>query len=183
MNAANRLLEQIRSRFADEENGGFYDTAVDHEKLITRPKDFFDNATPSGNSIACDVLLRHALLFGNEEYAEEATGALETIFPLVERYPSGFGYTLGVGQWRAGQPKEIAITGAVTDPTFRGLKRVVGDEFLPHRVLVAGSASSDLPLMKNRDQNRVTAYICEAYMCAEPTSDPERFREMLGIAR
>ena len=183
LDAANRLLEQIRSRFADEENGGFYDTAVDHEKLITRPKDFFDNATPSGNSIACDVLLRHSLLFGNEEYAEEATGALETIFPLVERYPSGFGYTLGVGQWRAGQPKEIAITGAVTDPTFRGLKRVVGDEFLPHRVLVAGSASSDLPLMKNRDQNRVTAYICEAYMCAEPTSDPERFREMLGIAR
>ncbi|HEY8165477.1 MAG TPA: hypothetical protein VIF83_07990, partial [Gemmatimonadaceae bacterium] len=160
-----------------------YDTPVDHEKLITRPKDFFDNATPAGNSIACDVLLRHALLFGREEYATEATRALETIFPLIERYPSGFGYALGVAEWRAAQPKEIAITGAIDDPSFRALRRVVGKEFLPHRVLVAGDGSSDLPLMQNRDAKRVMAYLCEAYMCAEPTKEPERLRAMLGIAR
>jgi hypothetical protein len=183
LDAANRLLEQIRDRFADEENGGFYDTPVDHEKLITRPKDFFDNATPAGNSIACDVLLRHALLFGREEYASEATRALEAIFPLIERYPSGFGCALGVAEWRAAQPKEIAITGAIDDPSFRALRRVVGKEFLPHRVLVAGDGSSDLPLMQNRDAKRVMAYLCEAYMCAEPTKEPERLRAMLGIAR
>jgi uncharacterized protein len=183
LDAANRLLEQIRSRFADGENGGFFDTPLDHEKLIARPKDFFDNATPSGNSITCDVLLRHALLFGREEYAEEATRALEALFPLVERYPSGFGYALGVAQWRAGQPKEIAITGATNDETFRALQRVVGQEFLPHRVLVAGADSAGLPLMHHRDPQQVKAYVCEAYACAEPTSDPERFRELLGIAR
>jgi len=183
LDGANKLLEQIRSRFADEEHGGFFDTAVDHEKLITRPKDAFDNATPSGNAIACDVLLRHALLFGREEYAEEATRALEAIFPLVERYPSGFGYTLGVAQWRAGQPKEIAITGAIDDAHFKALQRVVGSEFLPHRVFVAGPGSSDLPLMQHRDASRVMGYVCEAYMCAEPTADPARFRELLGIAK
>ena len=183
LDSANRLLEQIRDRFSDEENGGFYDTPIDHEKLITRPKDLFDNATPSGNSIACDALLRHALLFGREEYATEATRALEAIFPLVERYPSGFGYALGVAEWRAAQPKEIAITGAVDDPSFRALRRVVGEEFLPHRVLVAGTGAADLPLMQNRDAKRVMAYLCEAYMCAEPTSEPERLRALLGIAR
>ena len=183
LDAANKLLEQIRSRFADREHGGFFDTPIDHEKLITRPKDFFDNATPSGNSIACDVLLRHALLFGREEYAEEATRALETIFPLIERYPSGFGYALGVAEWRAGQPKEIAITGPTDAEPFRALKRVVGHEFLPHRVLVAGPGSSDLPLMQHRDQQRVMGYVCEAYMCAEPTNDPERFLMLLGLAR
>jgi len=182
LDGANKLLEQIRSRFADEENGGWFDTPIDHEKLITRPKDAFDNATPSGNAIACDVLLRHALLFGREEYAEEATRALEAIFPLVERYPSGFGYTLGVAQWRARQPKEIAITGSVDDAQFKSLKRVLGEEFLPHRVLVAGTGSSYLPLMQHRDTTEVMGYVCEAYMCAEPTSDPARFRELLGIA-
>ena len=182
LDAANRLLEQIRSRFADRENGGYFDTPLDHEKLITRPKDFFDNATPSGNSITCDVLLRHALLFGREEYAQEATRALEALFPLVERYPSGFGYALGVAQWRAEQPKEIAITGATSDELFRALQRVVGQEFLPHRVLVAGSGSADLPLMEHRDQQRVQAYVCEAYACAEPTTDPGRLRELLGLA-
>ena len=183
LDAANGLLEQIRSRFADAEHGGFFDTPVDHEKLITRPKDLFDNATPSGNSIACDVLLRHALLFGRDGYAEEATRALEAMFPLVERYPSGFGYALGVASWRAGQPKEIALTGTTGSDAFRALRRVVGQAFLPHRILVAGPGSADLPLMQHRDQEPVKAYVCEAYMCTEPTSDPERLREQLGIAR
>jgi uncharacterized protein YyaL (SSP411 family) len=183
LDAANGLLEQIRTRFRDNENGDFFDTPIDHEKLITRPKDFFDNATPSGNSIACDVLLRHALLFGREEYAQEATRALEAIFPLVEKYPSGFGYVLGVASWRAGQPKEIAITGSTGSESFQALKRTVGQEFLPHRVLVAGAGSADLPLMQHRDQQPIKAYVCEAYMCTEPTDDPARLRELLGIAR
>ncbi len=183
LDCANQLLEQIRTRFADEEHGGFYDTPIDHEKLITRPKDLFDNATPSGNSVACDVLLRHALLFGREAYAEIATRALESIMPVVDRYPSGFGFLLGVAEWRAAQPKEIAITGPINDATFRALQRVVGEEFLPHRVLVAGSESADLPLMQNRDANRVMAYVCQAYACAEPTADPARFRELLTVAR
>src|SRR5213076_2184954 len=87
LDAANQLLEQIRQRFSDDDNGGFYDTPVDHEKLITRPKDFFDNATPSGNSVAIDVLLRLALLFGHEEYARIAAAALDAVFPAAERYP------------------------------------------------------------------------------------------------
>ena len=183
LDSANQLLEQIRARFADEENGGFFDTPIDHEKLITRPKDMFDNATPSGNSLACDVLLRHALLFARQQYAEQATEALEAAMPIAERYPSGFGFLLGVAQWRAGQPKEIAITGPTSDPSFRALRRIIGGEFLPHRVLVAGSGSSDLPLMEDRDQHRVMGYLCEAYACAEPTANPDRFRELLTIAR
>jgi uncharacterized protein len=179
LDSAHQLIEQVLARFGDEENGGFFDTPTDHERLIARPKDLFDNATPSGNSVACDILLRHALLFAREDYARAATRALEAMFPLAERYPSGFGFLLGVAEWRAGQPKEMAITGGVNDPAFRALIRVVGDEFLPHRVLVAGEGSSDLPLMENRPANNPVAYVCQAYMCAEPTADPRRFRELL----
>ncbi|HEV7922448.1 MAG TPA: thioredoxin domain-containing protein [Thermoanaerobaculia bacterium] len=179
LDAARALTDDILARFKDEEHGGFYDTPTDHEQLIIRPKDLFDNATPSGNSVACDVLLRLALLFGREDYAQEATDALYATFPLAERYPSGFGFLLGVAEWRAGQPKEIALTGA--DETFRALRRVVGEEFLPHRVLVAGLGSADLPLMKDRPFERTLAYVCEAYMCAEPTNEPERLRELLGL--
>ncbi|MBV8546160.1 MAG: thioredoxin domain-containing protein, partial [Acidobacteria bacterium] len=100
--------------------------------------------------------------------------------PLAERYPSGFGLLLGVAEWRAGQPKEIAITGSGDD--FRALRKVVGEEYIPHRVLVAGEGSSDLPLMQNRPSDRVLAYVCEAYMCAEPTADPERLRELLALS-
>ena len=175
---ARRLVDEILARFRDEENGGFFDTPSDGEQLITRPKDLFDNATPGGTSVACEVLLRHALLFANEEYQRIATEALETVWPLAERYPSGFGFLLGVAEWRAGTPKEIAITGS----DAATLKRVVGETFLPHRVLVAGSQSAELPLMENRPQDRAMAYVCVGYACEEPTSDPERLRAILAIS-
>ncbi|MBV8516821.1 MAG: thioredoxin domain-containing protein [Acidobacteria bacterium] len=175
---ARSLVEQMLARFRDEENGGFYDTPSDHEQLITRPKDLFDNATPAGTSVACEVLLRHALLFGEERYAQIATETLERMWPVVEKYASGFGFALGVAEWRATQPREIAITG--DDDTSRVLTRVVGETFLPHRVLVAGRESADLPLMEQRPQERAMAYVCVGYACEEPTSDPERLRELLG---
>jgi uncharacterized protein YyaL (SSP411 family) len=178
LDEARRLVDEILARFRDEENGGFYDTPSDGEQLITRPRDLFDNATPGGTSVACEVLLRHALLFANEEYQRVATEALEAVWPLAERYPSGFGFLLGVAEWRAGQPKEIAITG----DDITALKRVVGETFLPHRVLVAGSSSADLPLMENRPQDRVLAYVCVGYACKEPVSDPEELRAALAIS-
>jgi len=177
LDAARQLVEQILARFRDEEHGGFFDTPSDGETLITRPKDLFDNATPGGTSVACDVLLRHALLFANDEYQRVATDALESVWPLAERYPSGFGFLLGVAEWRAGTPKEIAITG----DAIAELQRVVGTTFLPHRVLVAGASSADLPLMENRPHDRVLAYVCVGYACEEPTSDPERLRELLAL--
>jgi uncharacterized protein YyaL (SSP411 family) len=177
LNGALRLVNQILARFRDEENGGFFDTPSDGEQLITRPKDLFDNATPSGTSVACDVLLRHALLFANEEYQRIATEALEAVWPLAERYPSGFGLLLGVAEWRAGTPKEVAITG--TD--IAALRRVIGETYLPHRVLVAGPGSADLPLMENRPPDRTMAYVCVGYACEEPTGEPDRLRQLLEI--
>ena len=181
LDASRQLADQILERFTDEQNGGFFDTPTDHETLITRPKDLFDNATPSGNSVAADVLLRLAILFGDERYAVAATKTLEAIAPLAERYPSGFGLLLGVAEWRAGQPKEIAITGPLDDAAFRALRRIAGEEYLPHRVLLAGDGAADLPLMECRPADRVLAYVCEAYMCVEPTADPERLRALLQV--
>jgi uncharacterized protein YyaL (SSP411 family) len=182
LDAARSLADQILDRFTDTQNGGFFDTPTDHETLITRPKDLFDNATPSGNSVTADVLLRLAILFGEERYAEAATKTIAAIAPLAERYPTGFGLLLGAAEWRAGQPKEIVITGATDDPSFRALRKVVGEEYLPHRVLVAGDGSGDLPLMKNRPADRVMAYVCEAYACMEPTADPDRLRALLAVS-
>jgi uncharacterized protein YyaL (SSP411 family) len=176
LDAARGLLDQILTRFRDEENGGFFDTPIDHEQLITRPKDLFDNATPSGTSVTCDVLLRHALLFGNEEFARIATSALESVWPLAEKYASGFGFLLGVAEWRAAQPKELVLTGD-TAP----FRRVIGETFVPHRVLVAGEASADLPLMQHRPNDKTLAYVCIGYACEEPTADPEKLRELLAL--
>jgi uncharacterized protein YyaL (SSP411 family) len=176
LDAARRAMEQVLERFADPQ-GGFFDTPVDHEKLITRPKDLFDNATPSGNSVAADVLQRLAVLFGEERYARAAAEAIASVWPIVERYPSGFGHLLGAAAW---SPKEIAVTGPTGDPAFRAMRAVIGETFLPHRVLVAGEGSSDLPLMEGRGGDRVTAYVCQGYVCQEPAREPEHLRRLLA---
>ena len=177
LDAARGLAEQIIDRFEDRQNGGFFDTPIDHEVLIARPKDMFDNATPAGNSVAAELLLRLSLLLGEQRYTEIASRAIEATWPLAERYPSGFGFLLGVAEWRAGQPKEIAMTGS--DETFHALRKVVGEHFLPHRVLVAGPGVADLPLMESRDGSKTMAYVCHGYMCQEPTDRPERLAELL----
>ena len=176
LDGAKTLADAMLERFRDEEGGGFYDTPVDHEKLITRPKDLFDNATPAGCSVAADVLLRLSLLFANQEYARVATETLETEWPLAERYSSGFGFLLGVGEWRASQPREIALTGDAAP-----FLRVIGETFLPHRVLVHGTQSGDLPLMENRPHDRSLAYVCVGYACEEPVAEPEKLHELLSL--
>ena len=81
--------------FWDEEGGGFFYNGKSGEQLIVRNKDYFDNATPSGNSVAAEVLLRLSVLTGNEDYRRRAVNVLRLVRDAVERYPSAFGYALG----------------------------------------------------------------------------------------
>jgi len=90
-----QLVETMIEQFWDEEGGGFYFTSADHEQLVTRSKDFYDNATPAGNSVAADVLLRLALLTGEDRYRQIADRILRLMQPMALRAPSGFGYLLG----------------------------------------------------------------------------------------
>ena len=68
LNTAMQISDRMIQSFWDATDGGFYFTGEDHESLITRPKDFFDNATPAGNSVAADVLLRMAAVTGRDDY-------------------------------------------------------------------------------------------------------------------
>jgi uncharacterized protein len=180
LDVAKRLMDDVIERFSDDEHGGFFDTATDHEALITRPKDLFDNATPSSNSVACDVLLRLGVLFDREDYTQRAVRAIEAAFPLAERYPSAFGHFLGAAEWLIATPKEIVITGDVESDEFDALERVVGETYLPHRVFVAGSETRDLPLMRERPHDEVKAYVCEHYACSAPTEGAETLRALLA---
>jgi uncharacterized protein YyaL (SSP411 family) len=175
LDAARELAEQIIARFHDEAGGGFFDTPDDHEKLITRPKDLFDNATPGGNSVTCELLQRLAILFGEERYARLAAETLEAIFPVATRYPSGFGFLLGAAEWHTGRPKEIVLTGS----NITRFERVVGEAYLPHRVIVAGKESSDLPLMRDRPPEKTMAYVCEGMVCREPVETSSQLKALL----
>ncbi len=104
-----RLAGKMVEEFWDEEGGGFFYNGRSGEQLIVRNKDYFDNATPSGNSVAAEALLRLSVLTGDEGFRRRAAGVLRLIRDAVERYPSAFGYALGALDFYVSTPKEVVI--------------------------------------------------------------------------
>jgi uncharacterized protein YyaL (SSP411 family) len=180
LEAAQELADAILERFADTENGGFFDTSDDHETLITRPKDLFDNATPSGNAVAADVLLRLAVLTANVDYQRAAQNVFELLREPMVRYPLGFARSLSALDFLLDRPKEIAIVGPLEAPQTQALLREVFEPFLPNKVVAGGSAN--LPLLEGRQpkNGQAMAYVCEHYVCQRPTSDPKELAAMLS---
>jgi len=109
------LADKMIEQFWDEVNGGFFFTGKSHEELIVRSKDFLDNATPSGNSVAVLVLLKLAEFTGNEDYQRRAMTMLRLLANQMRRYPSAFGYALCGLDFYLSTPKEIALVGNPDD--------------------------------------------------------------------
>jgi uncharacterized protein YyaL (SSP411 family) len=182
------LADSMIQLFWDEDIGGFYDTGADHEDLVVRPRDTFDNAQPCGGSVAADVLLRLAVLTGNQDYSEKGAKPLAALQQLMARAPSGFGQWLGAVDFHLSQPKEIVIIGPAGDPATKRLMETVYGSFLPNKV-VAGTdpgqenAGLELPLLEDRGmvEGRPTAYVCQNYACKLPVTGPEALAEQLGV--
>jgi len=161
-------------RFADEEQGGFYFTASDHEELITRTKDLFDNATPSGNSVAAEVLLKLAALLDRTDFREHAERTYSSVQSHLAQYSSGFGRMLGAVDFAIGPSMEIALVGEAGEFLESYRKR-----YLPRTVIAAGSA--DIALLRGRPtvDATPTAYVCENLACKAPVTDVGEFERLL----
>ena len=181
---AKRLADLLITEFWDEEAGGFYFTANNHEELLVRKKDFFDNATPSGNSVAADVLLKLARLTGDERYERFAVTVLRLAASQFRRYPQGFGRILSVLEFYFQPTREIVVLGDSDE-----LKNEIWREFLPNKVIVlAGNAGENadlIPLLEGRSliDGKPTAYVCENFACQKPVTTAEDLREQLNAGQ
>ncbi len=177
---ANAITERMIEEFWDEEAGGFFYTGKSHEELIVRSKDYFDNATPSGNSVATDVLLRLGLLTGNEDYTRKAVTIFRLLSTPLTRYPSAFGRLLCALDFYLSSPKEVVIIKGEDESEARALLSEVWRPYLPNKVLVQARegdarAAELIPLLRERtlSNGHATAYVCEHYTCQSPTTDPK----------
>ncbi len=178
--AAKDLADTMITEFWDEEGGGFFFTSNDHEELIVRNKDFYDNATPSGNSAAADVLLRLAKLTGDERYEKFTEMVLKLAASQLRRYPQGFGRTLSAIEFYLDETKEIVIVGEEGNNLARELHK----KYLPDAVVVLSSDpesdSTMIPLLKDRSEidGKATAYICKNFVCERPVTSVEELIEL-----
>ena len=174
---ARALADTTIERFADHENGGFFETSSDHEQLVARRKDLEDHPIPAGNSSAAYGLLRLAALTGEQNYAERAESVLRLLHELGPKHPQAFGHMLQALDFQLAPVKEVALVG----DELRSLERVVRDSFRPHLVL-AGGEPDGVPLLDGRDpvEGRPTAYVCEHFACRAPVTEPSELEELLA---
>ncbi len=180
---ASRLTQMMLEQFHDQENGGFFQTGIDHEQLIVRRKDFVDNAIPSGNSMAAEALLRLGVLVGNPDYRGEALRIVLTLKETLGRQPTGFGRLLCVLDGLLAPSQEVAIIGALAQAETQALLTAVRRHYLPNTVVALKEpmAESILPLFEGRGlvDGKAAAYVCENYSCQLPVTAPGALAALL----
>jgi hypothetical protein len=186
---ARDLSDDLLRLFHDEEGGGFFQVGADADRLITRPKDLQDNATPSGNSAGAEALMRLAMFTGDTRYERAALGALGIIAGAAKRAPGAFGHALSAMDLTIGPRKEIAVVGDPSDPRTTALVNVALRTYRPHVVVARGDGSDvedeanvDVPLLRGRRTvgDTPAAYVCERFSCRAPVTDPVELERSLS---
>ena len=190
LDTAMDLADNMLNLFWEETETAFYDTGTDHESLMVRPRESFDNAIPSGASIACSVLLHLSILTGRKHYREIASKAIESISNLAAQHPYGMGEWLGVLDFYLNQSNEVAIIGDPDDPANKALLQVIYDNFLPYTVVATspegdpeGLDPSPILRLRTKINGKPTAYVCTNYSCKSPVTNPIDLVNQLEIRR
>ncbi|HYN62993.1 MAG TPA: thioredoxin domain-containing protein [Candidatus Limnocylindrales bacterium] len=172
-----RLVDRLLADFWDDASGTLFDTASEHDQAVARPQSLLDNATPSANAVAGDVLLRLALLTGEADYDRRARSILRAVAPTFERQPSAFGRMLSAADRALSPPLDAVIAGESGDPTAAELRRAVARPYAPNLViapLAPDAPTAAWPLFEGKvaRDGAPTAYVCRGHTCDAPTSDP-----------
>jgi uncharacterized protein YyaL (SSP411 family) len=187
--SAMELVDVMVAQFLDAEGGGFFYTGVDHETLITRAKDAYDNATPSGNAMAATALARLAALTGRSDLDELARRTVQSVRLVLEKAPTAAGQSLIALDFLVGRTREVAVVGGEDRAELVAVLRRIRSRFLPHAVVAPsppeagelGEAIRLVPLLADRPSRdgRATIYVCEGFSCRAPVG-PEGLDEALG---
>ena len=163
------LMDVVLARFEDRDRGGFFFTADDHETLIHRSKSFGDDATPAGNGIAAQVLIRLGYLLGNTDYLSAAERTLRAGWLPLERYPQGHMSLLTALEEYLHPTEIVILRGELAGITHwqRELQKI----YAPRRMILAiDAAATGLPeaLAQKAPRGEAVAYICSGSVCSAP---------------
>lgn len=175
------LLDIVLQHFTGE-GGQLYDTADDAERLIRRPQDPTDSATPAGWTAAAGALLSYAAYTGSEPHRTAAEGALGVVKALGPRAPRFIGWGLAVAEALLDGPREVAVAGPVGGELHRTALRGLA----PGAVVAAGeTAGTEFPLLADRPMRdgEPTAYVCRHFVCDAPTTDAAELAQRIGTVR
>ncbi len=166
--------------FWDKEEGGLYFTGTGNEQLITRSKDLYDGALPSGNSVASLNFLRLSRMTGNIELEKRADELTRAFSKQIQEQPIAYTQMLNALEFMIGPSQEVVIVGERGLESTQAMVNVVRSKFLPNKVLLLHPDGSDgkrlvaiSPFLKDMVSagNQPTVYVCEQYACQTPIRD------------
>jgi len=162
------LADTLLKDFMDNERGGFFFTSHHHEQLVYRPKTFADDATPGGNAIAAQSLLRLGYMLGNASYIEAAENVLKAAAPSFQPYPSAHTSMLIALSEYLSPPIIIVIRGEMNEAAH--WQQSLNAVYQPGRLIFAIPPDASLPAslaLKSASSNTI-AYVCRGHTCSEP---------------
>lgn len=177
--AATGLLDVALDHFTDpDREGRWFDTADDAERLMVRPSDPLDGATPAGASLITEALQLAALLTGSERYASAARASLAAATPILVKLPRSGGHWLAVAEAAVRGPLQIAVACDPLDSELLDAAR----QLAPGGAIVVGGAVDSSALLRGRDRigGRDAAYVCRGHVCDLPVTTTEHLAAALG---
>lgn len=172
------LTEAMIDLFFDEKNAGFFLYGKDSEKLIARPKELFDGAIPSGNSVAAYNLIRLARITGKSLFEEISKDVLDYIAGSIISEEINHSFFLIASSFALNKTKELICV--IKDESEKEkIKDTLSDmQAFNLTVIIKNEENSSeleelIPYTKDYTlkDNKATYYLCEGNSCFPPTNN------------
>jgi len=173
----------------DDIIGGFYFTADDSEELLTRPKEIYDGAIPSGNSVAMLNLLRLSYITGDAELEKKADILSRVFTEKLLKTPMAYTQFMIAADFAVGPTYSLVIAGESNSQDTRDMIEVIKNIYSPNKVLLLRRTELKPPDIDefsnfvgffNNQKGRSTAYVCINKMCKAPTQDVDQVIKYLN---
>jgi len=183
-----RMLQSTMIKdFWDEKEGGFFTTPIRSDELPVRPKELYDGALPSINSVSLYNLLLLSRLTGDAKWEDKAHGLVRAFAGTVNAQPTGFTYFLCALDFALRPGEEIVISGRQDAADTRELLSALNLNFSPSLVTVFKSDQNarrlaDLAGYTDGLQvvaDKAVAHLCQNGSCMNSTSDRQTLLDQI----
>jgi uncharacterized protein YyaL (SSP411 family) len=186
LHKAQEWNDRVLDEFWDDDAGSFFFSGKHHESLLTRGRQYLDQATPSGNAVQVANLLRLAMLSGEERWRERAQRVFLSLGKVLGQYTTAMGEMLCSLDLDLGPACEVALVGK--GETFEALCRATFAGFVPNKVVAGWPHSgepADLALLQARrppQGSTAAAFVCRNHTCQAPVESPVALQQALAEA-
>ncbi|NMC57344.1 MAG: thioredoxin domain-containing protein [Eubacteriaceae bacterium] len=180
------IYKKMQEQFYDEQNGGYYLSGKQNESLIMRPKDIYDGAIPSGNSVAAYVLLKLSRLTGEVNIEKISEKQNNFMAFNAKQHPMGYSF-FNIALIKDINPSKELVVVVKIQEEKEAVKKMLSEKFYPNLTVIIKNAQSDeldeaapFTAAYGLKNNMVTFYLCQNKICTAPFNDFNMLNDMLN---